>query len=146
MRIARQAFGACMLFVFGPALTLAIPVQCSGSFADDEAANHFTANCAAAVVLGSNCALTVSSGYAAGSVMCSRVDGVIPKTYAYVTRPAIKVPAQHFMGSSVKFDYMSTFVKADRSDQHYSDASGLIDIQVGQATPRSTSLSTRAAH
>ena len=95
MRTARHTFEAYMyaLLVLGPALASGL---CSGSFADDTAANHFTADCSAALVFGSACAPTFSAGYAGGSVMCSVPDGVTPKTYAYVARPAIKVPERLF--------------------------------------------------
>jgi hypothetical protein len=90
----QYTFIACMHWLAFE-VTLAAGVGCSGSFTNDAAANHFTADCAAALVAGSRCALTFEPGYVAGSVMCSVTDGVTPRAFAYVARASIKLHGQH---------------------------------------------------
>ena len=59
--------------------------DCSGTFSEDEPTNHFTAVCSSSTAHGSTCELTVSVGYAGGSVTCDTADGqydVVPATGA----------------------------------------------------------------
>ena len=56
-------------------LRLPATTACAGGFTDDESTNHFTAACGSATAHASICVLTVSAGYAGGSVTCDTADG-----------------------------------------------------------------------
>jgi len=53
----------------------ATATPCAGTFTDDEPTNHFTAVCTVKVANGATCVLTLSAGYAGGSVTCDTADG-----------------------------------------------------------------------
>ena len=53
----------------------ATATPCAGTFTDDEPTNHFTAVCTDKIAHGATCVLTLSAGYAGGSVTCNTADG-----------------------------------------------------------------------
>ena len=58
-------------------LRLSAATPCNaGTFANAEPVNHFTADCAGEIDHNDTCVLTISPGYAGGSVMCDTADGV----------------------------------------------------------------------
>ena len=68
-----------------------IATACVGiTWTDDEPTNGFTADCTSAVAHGDTCVITVSVGYAGGSVTCDTADGlydVVVATGMYFTFP-----------------------------------------------------------
>jgi hypothetical protein len=61
-------------FEFGPMPTCSF-TSCSGSFLDDEPTYHFTADCSGVTMHDATCTLTVSAGFAGGSVTCNTATG-----------------------------------------------------------------------
>ena len=63
----------------------ATATPCSGTYTDDQANNHFLADCASATAHDATCTLTLDADYTGGSVTCSTVTG------AYTTVAATPV-------------------------------------------------------
>ena len=79
-----------------------LATACSGSYADDEPTNHFTADCSSATAHTDTCALTLSAGYTGGSVTCDTADGEYDVVVATGTIPP--------------YIYLSLCVICDRSE------------------------------
>ena len=56
-------------------VVVAVATACSGSFTNDEATNHFTADCSGKTVHGEACVIVLSAGYGAGRVTCDTTSG-----------------------------------------------------------------------
>ena len=101
-------------------------LTCSGTFSNaDAATNFFSADCAAALVHGSRCALTLDSGYTGGSVMCDVAGSAGP---AYIARPAGST------GSTNKL-YVPV-LKVDATDAFYLGAAAEVGAADARASPR----------
>ena len=64
----------------------AAETPCSGSYVDDEATNHFTADCSSATAHDDTCVLVHSAGYGGGAGTCDTSDG------SYSTAVAVATP------------------------------------------------------